>query len=175
MLVHIHISDLNQGNPTSRGHNVYHVTNYQTINNHLAKNEPITPNSPSENRIHDCTTCCCHNGLSPRILKMYKSFNRHQIIIGWTPHCETCVCNAVFQSDTEDSEIDSSDLDPDTGPEDETKEYFQPTQHPKLNESKPERMTLTRSMVKLYTFVIGTIWILGAIALNTTEYVYTSN
>ena len=102
----------------------------------------------------------------------YTNYYTGQIIIGWTPHCGTCVCNAVFQSDTEDSEIDSSDLDPDTGSEDETKEYFQPTQHPKLNESKPERMTLTRSMVKLYTFVIGIILILGTIALNTTEYIY---
>ena len=150
-------------------------TNYYTKDNPLADNEPITPNYNPGNRMHDCTTCSCHNGCSRRILKICRSFNRHQIIIGWTPHCGTCVCNAVFQSDTENSETDSSDIDSENESEDETKDHFQSNQHPNLDKSKTERMIPTKSIVKLYTFIIGIILTLGAIVLNATEDIYTSN
>ena len=167
-------------------------TNYYTTYNHLTDNEPITLHSSSENRRHNCITCSCHNVCSPKDLKIFRSLNRNQIIIGWIPHCETCVCNAIFQSDTENSDTSSPNLESDNESEDpsyegtlhqinrsqhispidkEAKNCFQSTQHPKLDKMRPEKIRLTMSIVRSYTVIIGITMTLTAIALNVTGYI----
>ena len=81
-------------------------------------NEPITPPPSSENTRPHCVTCCCCNVRSQTDMEVIRSLNLNQTTTGWIPHCETCICNVIYQSDTENSDTGSSDLDSDNDSED---------------------------------------------------------
>ena len=145
-----------------------HTPNHPNEND----NESITPPPSSENRRHNCITCCCHNVRSPTDLEVFRSLNLNQIIIGWIPHCETCVCNAIFQSDTENSDTGSSNDDSDNDSEDPSYEValhqINRSQHISPIDKEAQNCM---SIVRSYTVIIGITMTLIAIALNATGYI----